>query len=201
MTAYFSLLGEMAIEGWTLVAAAGHRGAYQDCVGPSVNFPALSPLRHRRRGEPGRCIQQVYSKTNIRGTGRGASGSFRANRGGGGGGCSSFANQPPWQLGTGVSCCALPSYSQRWRLELPLTSTGGACLRANFRQTPEVAGSWRAGPLLPRNLPALAQIDSYLSYLRTHGIGCVSGSGSPRVHAPRLVSYRCRQLARTFDAW
>ena len=89
----------MTAEGWTIVAASGDHGAYDNCSGASVDFPASNPnvvavggtrLSVANVGGAPRFVGEAAWG----GAGCAAPG---GNGGGGGGGCSAVEPAGPWQ--------------------------------------------------------------------------------------------------------
>ena len=90
-----SIFSEMTGQGWTLVAASGDRGAYDNCANISVSYPASDP---NVVGAGGTDLSlgsgPVYnSETAWSGGPDGCA----SNDGGSGGGCSSVFAAPPFQ--------------------------------------------------------------------------------------------------------
>lgn len=110
MTTEHAIFDAMIGQGWTLVAAAGDHGAYQDLSTASVNYPASDPdfvaaggtTLHLNSGP------SFVSETAWAGGPSGAG----ANDGGGGGGCSQFFAKPGYQSSTSAcSTRSLPDVS------------------------------------------------------------------------------------------
>jgi hypothetical protein len=159
-----SIFSEMAGQGWTLTAASGDRGAYDDCSHLAVSFPASDPNVVGAGGtELSLSSGPIYdSETAWAGGPDGCS----SNDGGSGGGCSSVFAAPSFQSNEpcGSGSRAVPDISlnadwyhtpQNVYFEGSLGGNGGTSIVA-----PELAGFF-------------AQEDSYLLYE-----GNICGSGS-----------------------
>jgi len=156
---FANLTLSLALTGWSVVAASGDRGAYQDCSTLSVSYPASDPLVLAVGG-----TNLVLASPPLEYIGEFAwSGNGCAapkqNGGGGGGGCSSVFFAPFWQAPLGA--CpggrrALPDVAlnaagkgQVYYYGGSLSLQGGTSIAA-----PEMAGF-------------LAQENSYLLTLRS----------------------------------
>ena len=159
-----AIFSEMAGQGWTLTAASGDRGAYDNCANLSVSFPASDPNVVGAGGtELSLSSGPVYnSETAWAGGPDGCS----SNDGGSGGGCSSVYAAPSFQSNEpcGSGSRAVPDISlnadwyhtpQNLYYEGSLSGNGGTSIVA-----PELAGFF-------------AQEDSYLLYE-----GNICGSGT-----------------------
>jgi Pro-kumamolisin, activation domain len=115
---FTDVINAMAAEGWSIAAASGDHGAYDDCENLSVHFPASSPnvvaiggtalTLNNNSGQP-----QYASEVSWTGNGCGGSDWPGSNNGGGGGGCSDVEPKGWWQSRT-VGCGdkrALPDIS------------------------------------------------------------------------------------------
>lgn len=90
-----AIFNEMTGQGWTLVAASGDRGAYDDCSHLAVSYPASDPNVVGAGGtELGLSSGPVFSFENAWSGGPDGCGS---NDGGSGGGCSSMFPAPSYQ--------------------------------------------------------------------------------------------------------
>ncbi len=159
-----AIFSEMAGQGWTLVAASGDRGAYDDCSHLAVSFPASDPNVVGAGGtELGLTSSSVYS-SDVAWSG-GPDG-CSSNDGGSGGGCSSVYSAPAYQSNDpcGSGSRAVPDISlnadwyhtpQNYYFGGSLSGNGGTSIVA-----PELAGFF-------------AQEDSYLLYE-----GDICGSGT-----------------------
>jgi kumamolisin len=159
-----AIFSEMAGQGWTLVAASGDRGAYDDCAHLAVSFPASDP---NVVGAGGTTLSlssgPVYNSEVGWSGGPDGCGS---NDGGSGGGCSSEFAAPPYQSNApcGSGSRAVPDIAlnadwyyapQNYYFGGSLSGNGGTSIVA-----PEMAGFF-------------AQEDSYLL-----SEGSICGSGS-----------------------
>jgi hypothetical protein len=159
-----AIFSEMAGQGWTLVAASGDRGAYDDCSHLAVSFPASDP---NVVGAGGTTLTlssgPVYDSEVSWSGGPDGCGS---NDGGSGGGCSSMFAAPSYQSNApcGTGSRAVPDIAlnadwyntpQNYYFGGSLSGNGGTSIVA-----PELAGFF-------------AQEDSYLLWE-----GSVCGSGS-----------------------
>jgi Pro-kumamolisin, activation domain/Subtilase family len=91
----------MSAMGWSIVAAAGDHGAYDDCTNAVVQYPAVSWSVTAIGGttlvfSSGKPLK-FGSETAWNGDGCGGKAWPGNNDGGGGGGCSIFSLIPPWQ--------------------------------------------------------------------------------------------------------
>jgi hypothetical protein len=106
---FTDIINAMAAEGWSIVAAAGDHGAYDDCQNLSVQFPASSPnviamggtslSLTNNSGQP-----KFGSETAWTGNGCGGSSWPGSNNGGGGGGCASTEPAGFWQAAGPALC-------------------------------------------------------------------------------------------------
>jgi hypothetical protein len=159
-----AIFSEMAGQGWTLVAASGDRGAYDNCANLAVSFPASDP---NVVGAGGTTLSlssgPVY---NSEVTWSGGPDGCRSNDGGSGGGCSTVFSAPPFQSNEpcGSGSRGVPDISlnadwfnapQNIYFDGSLSGNGGTSIVA-----PELAGFF-------------AQEDSYLL-----AEGNICGSGS-----------------------
>jgi hypothetical protein len=159
-----AIFSEMAGQGWTLVAASGDRGAFDDCSHLAVSFPASDPNVVGAGGtELSLSSGPLYNSEVAWSGGPDGCGS---NDGGSGGGCSSVFAAPPYQSNQlcGSGSRAVPDISlnadwfhtpQNFYFDGSLSGNGGTSIVA-----PELAGFF-------------AQEDSYLLYE-----GNICGSGS-----------------------
>ncbi len=159
-----AIFSEMAGQGWTLVAASGDRGAYDDCSHLSVSFPASDPNVVGAGGtELSLSSGPSYNSEVAWSGGPDGCGS---NDGGSGGGCSSEFSAPSYQSNQpcGSGSRAVPDISlnadwfhtpQNYYFNGSLSGNGGTSIVA-----PELAGFF-------------AQEDSYLL-----AEGNICGSGS-----------------------
>jgi Pro-kumamolisin, activation domain len=159
-----AIFSEMTGQGWTLVAASGDRGAYDNCANLSVSFPASDP---NVVGAGGTTLSlssgPVY---NSEVTWSGGPDGCSSNDGGSGGGCSSEYSAPSFQSNEpcGSGSRGVPDISlnadwynapQNIYFDGSLSGNGGTSIVA-----PEMAGFF-------------AQEDSYLLYE-----GSICGSGT-----------------------
>jgi kumamolisin len=159
-----AIFSEMAGQGWSLTAASGDRGAYDDCSHLSVSFPASDPNIVGAGGtELSLSSGPVYNSEVAWSGGPDGCGS---NDGGSGGGCSSMFSAPSFQSNQpcGSGSRAVPDISlnadwfhtpQNFYFGGSLSGNGGTSIVA-----PELAGFF-------------AQEDSYLL-----SEGNICGSGS-----------------------
>ena len=159
-----AIFSEMAGQGWSLTAASGDRGAYDDCSHLSVSFPASDPNIVGAGGtELSLSAGPVYNSEVAWSGGPDGCGS---NDGGSGGGCSSAFSAPSFQSNQpcGSGSRGVPDLSlnadwfhtpQNFYFGGSLSGNGGTSIVA-----PELAGFF-------------AQEDSYLLYE-----GNICGSGS-----------------------
>lgn len=90
-----AIFSQMAGQGWTLVAASGDRGAYDDCSHLAVSFPASDPNVVGAGGTTlGLSQGPIYNSEVAWSGGPDGCGS---NDGGSGGGCSSMFSAPVFQ--------------------------------------------------------------------------------------------------------
>ena len=102
-------INAMTAVGWSLVAAAGDHGAYDDCEGLSVGFPASSPnvvavggttlTMTNNGGKPKYASEVAWT-----GNGCGGSDWPGSNNGGGGGGCADTEPAGFWQAIVTLPC-------------------------------------------------------------------------------------------------
>ena len=159
-----AIFSEMAGQGWSLVAASGDRGAYDDCSHLAVSFPASDPNVVGAGGtELSLSSGPLYDSEVGWSGGPDGCGS---NDGGSGGGCSSIFTAPSFQSDQpcGSGSRGVPDISlnadwfhtpQNYYFGGSLSGNGGTSIVA-----PELAGF-------------LAQEDSYLL-----AEGSICGSGS-----------------------
>ena len=159
-----AIFSEMAGQGWSLVAASGDRGAYDDCSHLSVSFPASDPNVVGAGGtELSLSSGPVFNSEVAWSGGPDGCGS---NDGGSGGGCSSVFTAPSFQSNQpcGSGSRAVPDISlnadwfhtpQNYYFGGSLSGNGGTSIVA-----PELAGFF-------------AQEDSYLL-----AEGNICGTGS-----------------------
>jgi Pro-kumamolisin, activation domain len=161
-----NIFNEMVGQGWTLTAASGDRGAYDNCANLSVSFPADSP---DVVGAGGTTLSlssgPVYnSETGWAGGPDGCS----SNDGGSGGGCSSYFAAPSFQSNEpcGSGSRAMPDIS----------------LNADWYHTPQnlyfdgsLGGNGGTSIVAPELAGFFAQEDSYLL---SEGNICGSGSSA-----------------------
>jgi Pro-kumamolisin, activation domain len=159
-----AIFSEMAGQGWTLVAASGDRGAYDNCANLAVSFPASDP---NVVGAGGTTLSlssgPVY---NSEVTWSGGPDGCGSNDGGSGGGCSSVFSAPSFQsnepCGSGSRGVPDISLNADW-FNAPQNLYFGGGLSGNGGTSivaPELAGFF-------------AQEDSYLL-----AAGNICGSGS-----------------------
>jgi len=159
-----AIFSEMVGQGWTLVAATGDRGAFDDCSHLSVSFPASDPNVVGAGGtELSLSSSSKYVSESAWSGGPDGCGS---NDGGSGGGCSAVYSAPSYQSNEpcGSGSRAVPDLSlnadwyhtpQNFYFDGSLSGNGGTSIVA-----PELAGFF-------------AQEDSYLL-----SEGSICGSGS-----------------------
>jgi hypothetical protein len=159
-----AIFSEMAGQGWTLTAASGDRGAYDDCSHLSVSFPASDPNVVGAGGTELSLSSGPVFNSEVAWSG-GPDG-CASNDGGSGGGCSSFFSAPSYQSNQpcGSGSRGVPDISlnadwfhtpQNYYFGGTLSGNGGTSIVA-----PELAGFF-------------AQEDSYLL-----AEGNICGSGS-----------------------
>jgi Pro-kumamolisin, activation domain len=159
-----AIFSEMVGQGWTLVAASGDRGAYDDCSHLAVSFPASDPNVVGAGGTQLSLSSGPVYDGEVAWSG-GPDG-CSSNDGGSGGGCSSEFSAPAFQSDQpcGSGSRAVPDISlnadwfhapQNYYFEGSLSGNGGTSIVA-----PELAGFF-------------AQEDSYLL-----AEGNICGSGS-----------------------
>ncbi len=159
-----AIFAEMVGQGWTLVAASGDRGAYDDCSHLSVSFPASDPNVTGAGGtELSLSSESVYASEVSWSGGPDGCGS---NDGGSGGGCSSQFSAPAYQTNQpcGSGSRAVPDIS----------------LNADWYHTPQniyydgaFSGNGGTSVVAPELAGFFAQEDSYLL-----AEGSICGSGS-----------------------
>lgn len=168
---FTDVINAMAAEGWSIAAAAGDHGAYDDCATLSVNFPASSPnvvaiggttlTLTNNGGKP-----VFKSEDSWTGNGCGGSDWPGSNNGGGGGGCSNTEPKGWWQSRT-IGCGdmrALPDVS----------------LNAGSSQAIYYLGSWQYFGGTSIGAPEFAGFLAHEnSYLRTLGNICGSSHNAP----------------------
>jgi hypothetical protein len=159
-----SIFSEMAGQGWTLVAASGDRGAYDDCSHLAVSFPASDPNVVGAGGTELSLSSGPTYNSEVGWSG-GADG-CAANDGGSGGGCSSVFSAPSFQSNQpcGSGSRAVPDIS----------------LNADWLHTPQnyyfdgsLSGNAGTSIVAPELAGFFAQEDSYLL-----AEGSICGSGS-----------------------
>jgi hypothetical protein len=159
-----AIFSEMAGQGWSLVAASGDRGAYDDCSHLAVSFPASDPNVMGAGGTTLSLSSGPLYNSEVAWSG-GPDG-CSSNDGGSGGGCSSVFAAPSFQSNEpcGSGSRAVPDIAlnadwyntpQNYYFDGSLSGNGGTSIVA-----PELAGF-------------LAQEDSYLLYE-----GSICGSGT-----------------------
>jgi hypothetical protein len=164
MSSRDAIFSEMAGQGWTLVAASGDRGAYDDCSHLAVSFPASDPNVVGAGGTELSLASGPVYHGDVAWSG-GPDG-CSSNDGGSGGGCSSEFAAPSYQSNEpcGSGSRSVPDISlnadwyhtpQNYYYNGSLSGNGGTSIVA-----PELAGFF-------------AQEDSYLLYE-----GDICGSGS-----------------------
>jgi hypothetical protein len=164
MSSRDAIFSEMAGQGWSLVAASGDRGAYDDCSHLAVSFPASDPNVMGAGGTTLSLSSGPLYNSEVAWSG-GPDG-CSSNDGGSGGGCSSVFAAPSFQSNEpcGSGSRAVPDISlnadwydspQNYYFDGALSGNGGTSIVA-----PELAGF-------------LAQEDSYLLYE-----GSICGSGT-----------------------
>ncbi len=90
-----AIFSEMVGQGWTLVAASGDRGAYDDCSHLAVSFPASDPNVVGAGGTTLRLSPGPIYDSEV--TWSGGPDGCGSNDGGSGGGCSSEFSAPAFQ--------------------------------------------------------------------------------------------------------
>jgi kumamolisin len=159
-----AIFSEMAGQGWTLVAASGDRGAFDDCSHLAVSFPASDPNVVGAGGTELDLSSGPFFNSETAWSG-GPDG-CGSNDGGSGGGCSSVFTVPSYQSNEpcGSGSRAVPDISlnadwyhtpQNYYFDGSLDGNGGTSIVA-----PELAGFF-------------AQEDSYLL-----SEGSICGGGS-----------------------
>jgi kumamolisin len=164
MSSRDAIFSEMTGQGWTLVAASGDRGAYDDCSHLAVSFPASDPNVVGAGGtELSLSSGPVY---NSEVTWSGGPDGCSSNDGGSGGGCSSEYAAPSFQSNEpcGSGSRGVPDIS----------------LNADWYHTPQnlyfdgsLGGNGGTSIVAPELAGFFAQEDSYLLYE-----GNICGSGS-----------------------
>ena len=158
-----AIFGEMAGEGWTMVAASDDHGAYADCSTVGVSFPASDPNVVAAGG-----TTLTLSAGPVYDGEVGWSGGpygCGSNDGGSGGGCSAIFGAPPYQANQpcGSGSRAVPDIA----------------LNADWYDTPQniyfggLSGNGGTSIVAPEMAGFFAQEDSYLLYE-----GNICGSGS-----------------------
>jgi kumamolisin len=158
-----AIFSEMTGQGWTLVAASGDRGAYDNCSNVSVSFPASDPNVVGAGGtELSLSSGPLYGSEVAWSPGPDGCGS---NDGGSGGGCSSVFSAPSFQSNQpcGSASRGVPDIS----------------LNADWYNTPQnfyfggsLSGNGGTSIVAPELAGFFAQEDSYLLYE-----GNICGSG------------------------
>ncbi len=171
-------INAMTAVGWSIVAAAGDHGAYDDCEGLSVNFPASNPnvvavggttlSMTNNGGKP-----KYASEVSWTGNGCGGSDWPGSNNGGGGGGCADTEPAGFWQAivtlpcskralpdiamnsGTGVSIYWLGSWQGIAGTSAAAPEFAGFLARENayLSHLGNVCGASFAGPCAPIGMP------------------------------------------------
>jgi hypothetical protein len=164
ITSRNAIFNEMVGQGWTLTAASGDRGAYDNCANLSVSFPASSPDVVGAGGtELSLSSGPVY---NGEVAWSGGPDGCSSNDGGSGGGCSAVFGAPSFQSNEpcGSGSRAVPDIS----------------LNADWFHTPQnyyyggsLGGNGGTSIVAPELAGFFAQEDSYLL-----SEGSICGSGS-----------------------
>ena len=157
-----AIFSEMVGQGWTLVAASGDRGAFDDCSHLAVSYPASDPNVVGAGGtELSLSSGPVY---NSEVTWSGGPDNCSSNDGGSGGGCSSQFARPPYQTNDPCGDRAVPDIS----------------LNADWYHTPQnlyfggsLGGNGGTSIVAPELAGFFAQEDSYLL-----AEGSICGTGS-----------------------
>jgi pro-kumamolisin-like protein len=159
-----AIFSEMAGQGWSLVAASGDRGAYDDCSHLAVSYPASDPNVVGAGGtELSLSSGPVY---NGEVAWSGGPDGCSSNDGGSGGGCSSVFSAPSYQTpqACGSGSRAVPDIS----------------LNADWYHTPQsyyfggsLGGNGGTSIVAPELAGFFAQEDSYLL-----AAGSICGSGA-----------------------
>ncbi len=159
-----AIFSEMTGQGWTLVAASGDRGAFDDCSHLAVSYPASDPNVVGAGGtELSLSSGPVYNSEVAWSGGPDGCGS---NDGGSGGGCSSMFSAPSFQSNQpcGSGSRAVPDIS----------------LNADWYHTPQnlyfggsLSGNGGTSIVAPELAGFFAQEDSYLL-----AEGSICGSGT-----------------------
>ena len=97
MDARHAIFNAMVGQGWTLIAAAGDRGATDDCNTVSVAYPASDPNFIAAGGTELDLDGNANWLSETAWQGGTTTGSCAANDGGSGGGVSAYYAQPAWQ--------------------------------------------------------------------------------------------------------
>jgi hypothetical protein len=154
-------INAMTASGWSIAAAAGDHGAYDDCKTLSVNFPASSPnvvalggtqlSLTNNAGQPKFGSEPAW-------TGNGCAGSEwpGSNNGGGGGGCAGTEPAGYWQ-----AIVTLPCGNKRALPDISLNSGTGASIYW-LGQWRSIAGTSIAAPEFAA---FLARENAYLTSL------------------------------------
>jgi hypothetical protein len=161
-----AIFSEMAGQGWSLVAASGDRGAYDNCANLAVSFPASDPNVMGAGGTTLSLSSGPLYTSEVAWSG-GPDG-CSSNDGGSGGGCSTVFAAPSFQSNEpcGSGSRAVPDIAlnadwyntpQNYYFDGSLSGNGGTSIVA-----PELAGF-------------LAQEDSYLL---SEGTICGSGTSA-----------------------
>ncbi len=179
-----AIFSEMTGQGWTLVAASGDRGAFDDCSHLAVSFPASDPNVVGAGGtELSLSAGPAYDSEVAWSGGPDGCGS---NDGGSGGGCSSVYAAPAFQTNhpCGTGSRAVPDIS----------------LNADWFHTPQnlyfngsLSGNGGTSIVAPELAGFFAQEDSYLL-----SEGNICGSGTSACAPLGNANYPLYQSALTF---
>jgi hypothetical protein len=164
---FTDIINAMAAEGWSMVAASGDHGAYDDCQTLSVSFPASSPnvtamggttlTLTNNGGQP-----KFGGLTAWTGNGCGGSSWPGSNNGGGGGGCASTEPAGFWQA-VGPALCSKRSVPD-------IALNAGMGVQIYYGSWQSVGGTSAAAPEFSG---FMAHLNSYLLWL-----GNICGSGN-----------------------
>jgi pseudomonalisin len=126
---FSDIINAMTASGWSIAAASGDHGAYDDCETLSVNFPASSPnvvavggtqlTLTNNAGQP-----KFGSEVAWTGNGCGGSTWPGSNNGGGGGGCADTEPAGFWQ----AIVTTLPCGNKRALPDVAMNSATGAAI-------------------------------------------------------------------------